>query len=205
EVYAADKLFATLDTTLRKVFFIPGKQAVLSDTVGFIRHIPHDLIESFNATLEEIKEADLLLHVIDANDEQRHARMQQVNQVIEEIGAAHVPQIEVFNKIDLNESMSVRQESGDDRATRIWLSARLGTGIEELKQLIAGKVWADSAVHKLHLPASAGKLRASLYQHGAVCEESEHDAGGWLMEVNLEPSLFRKLCHHHGLEKALIS
>ncbi len=205
DVYAADKLFATLDTTLRKIHITPGKQAILSDTVGFIRHIPHDLIESFNATLEEIKEADLLLHVIDANDDHRHARMQQVNQVITEIGAGHVPQIEVFNKIDKNESMAARQEVGSNDETRIWLSAKLGTGVEELKQLIASQVWSDRAVHRLHVPASAGKLRASLYQHGTVCEEAEHDAGGWLMKVNLEPSLFRRLCHHHGLEEVLLS
>lgn len=205
DVYAADKLFATLDTTLRKLDISAGKQAILSDTVGFIRHIPHDLIESFNATLEEIKEADLLLHVIDANDDQRHARKQQVNEVINEIGASHVPQIEVFNKIDMNDAMSARQESGDDKATRVWLSAKKGDGVEELKQLIDKQIWAEHTVHKLHVPASAGKLRASLYQYGAVCEESTHDAGGWLMKVSLEPSHFRKLCHHHGLEEALIS
>jgi GTPase len=204
EVYAADKLFATLDTTLRKVDIAPGKQAILSDTVGFIRHIPHDLIESFHATLEEVKEADLLLHVIDANDEQRHVRMQQVNQVIKEIGAGDVPQIQVYNKIDLNEQMSARQESGIDRETRVWLSAKMGTGVEELKQLVANQVWVDHNMHRLHLPANAGKLRASLYQYGAVCEESEHDAGGWLMKVSLDPTLFRKLCHHYGLEESLL-
>ncbi len=205
EVYTADKLFATLDTTLRKLNLVPGKQAVLSDTVGFIRHIPHDLIESFHATLEEIKEADLLLHVIDASDEQRHLHMQQVNQVVEEIGAAHVPQIQVYNKIDKIEGMHARQQSDHDKNHRVWLSAQLGTGVDELKGLIAEQVWGHHDIHRLHLPASAGKLRASLYQHGAVCEESEHDAGGWLMKVSLEPSVFRKLCHHHGLEESLMN
>jgi GTP-binding protein HflX len=205
EVYAADKLFATLDTTLRKVDFIPGKQAILSDTVGFIRHIPHDLIESFRATLDEIKEADLLLHVIDANDEQRHVHMQQVNQVIKEIGAEHVPQIEVYNKIDLNEGLLARQSSEPGQQTRVWLSAKSGAGVEALREIISKNVWADNDMHRLHLPASAGKLRASLYEHGAVHEESIHDAGGWLMTVSLEPSLYRKLCHRHGLEDALES
>ena len=205
EVFAADKLFATLDTTLRKVDIAPGKQAILSDTVGFIRHIPHDLIESFHATLEEVKEADLLLHVIDANDDQRHMRMQQVDQVIMEIGASQVAQIQVFNKIDKNELMSARHDSGIDQQTRVWLSAKTGSGVEELKQLIASQLWPDHDMHRLHLPASAGKLRASLYQHGAVCEESEHDAGGWLMKVSLGPTLFRKLCHHHGLEESLLN
>ncbi len=205
KVYAANKLFATLDTTLRKVDIAPGRQAILGDTVGFIRHIPHDLIESFHATLKEIKEADLLLHVIDANDDQRHVHMQEVNRVIEEIGAAHVPQIQVFNKIDLHEQLSARQEQGADRDTRVWLSAKMGTGMEGLKQLIAGQLWADCDMHRLHLPASAGKLRASLYRHGTVCEESLHDAGGWLMKVALEPALFRKLCRHHDLKAALLS
>lgn len=205
EVYTADKLFATLDTTLRKVDIAAGKQAVLSDTVGFIRHIPHDLIESFHATLEEIKEADLLLHVIDASDDQRHVRIQQVNQVIDEIGAAHVPQIQVYNKIDKIDGMSARQETQVDQESRVWLSAQLGTGIDGLNELMAQMLWVEHDIHDLHLPASAGKLRASLYRHGAVCEESEHDEGGWLMKVSLQPSVFRKLCHHHGLEESLMN
>lgn len=205
EVYTANKLFATLDTTLRKVELAPGKLAVLSDTVGFIRHIPHDLIESFHATLEEIKEADLLLHVIDASDDQRQLRIQQVNQVIEEIGAAQVPQIEIYNKIDKIEGMFARQQDEGETQARVWLSAQLGTGIDALKAMIMAKLWANQDTHDLHLPATAGKLRASLYEHGAVREETAHEDGGWLMKVSLEPTLFRKLCHHHGLEESLMN
>ena len=205
QVYAADKLFATLDTTLRKLELAKGQQAILSDTVGFIRHIPPDLIESFHATLEEIRQADLLLHVIDANDEQRHLHMQQVNQVIEELGASHVPQIEVYNKIDKVEGMLPRQEQSEGQPVRAWVSAQRGDGIDELLQLVAGRLNLERDTHDLHIPASAGKLRASLYEHGAVREEASDDAGGWMMKVSLEPGLFRKLCHHYKLEESLLN
>ena len=205
EVYAADKLFATLDTTLRKLELEAGRQVILSDTVGFIRHIPPDLIESFHATLEEIRQADLLLHVIDANDEQRHLHMQQVNQVIEELGASHVPQIEVYNKIDKVEGLGPRQEELEGQPLRAWVSAQRGDGIDELRKLVASKLSLERDTHDLHIPASAGKLRASLYEHGAVHEEASDEAGGWTMKVSLEPGLFRKLCHHHKLEETLVN
>ncbi len=205
EVYAADKLFATLDTTLRKLELGSGHQAVLSDTVGFIRHIPPDLIESFHATLEEIREADLLLHVIDASDEQRHIHMQQVNQVIEELGASHVPQIEVYNKIDRVPGMQIRQDTDEKHAPRVWVSAQQGDGIEELRELVAKQLAPERDIHDLHIPASAGKLRASLYEHGAVQEEEEVAAGGWMMKVSLERDLFRKLCHRHKLQDSLVN
>ena len=99
-VYVADQLFATLDPTARRLEIAPGIRVILTDTVGFIRHIPHDLIEAFHATLEETRTADLLLHVIDVNDNHRHEHIQQVNDVIRQIGADDVPQLEIYNKID---------------------------------------------------------------------------------------------------------
>ena len=205
QVLAADRLFATLDTTLRKIQVASGKQAILGDTVGFIRHIPHDLIESFHATLEEIREADLLLHVIDASDEQRHQRIQQVNEVIEEIGAEAVPQLHVYNKIDRIEGMQARTELSIDGQQRVWVSARENHGVEQLLNCIDDMLWDDSELHDLLIPANAGRLRASLYQQGDVKQDEPSDNGGWLMKVSLDPAVFQRLCHEQGLEKALLN
>lgn len=139
-VYCADKLFATLDPTIRRLELGGGVPALLSDTVGFISHIPHDLVESFHATLDEIRDADLLLHVIDVNDE-GPSRIDEVNQVVDALGAAAIPQILVFNKIDqvggacsgARTKFAPRLNGG---APRSWVSAATGAGLEELKQLI---------------------------------------------------------------------
>ena len=202
DVYAADKLFATLDPTLRKLELEQGQTVVLSDTVGFIRHIPHDLVAAFHATLEEVREADLLLHVIDVNDEHRQSHMEQVDNVIDEIGATDVPQILVFNKIDLNEQIEARIENHNGSVPRIWVSANSGAGLEELKELINSLISPERRVHRLHLPAEAGKFRASLFQNGVVCDEQAVKEGGWLMDIKLEPAVLDRLCRQHGLDMA---
>ena len=139
-VYCADKLFATLDPTIRRMELGGGFPALLSDTVGFISHLPHDLVESFHATLDEIRDADLLLHVIDVNDE-GPTRIDEVNQVVDALGAAAIPQILVFNKIDqaggscsgARAKFAPRLNGG---APRSWVSAATGAGLAELKRLI---------------------------------------------------------------------
>ena len=134
--YAADQLFATLDTTSRRVFLAPGEFMVLSDTVGFIRDLPHSLIEAFQSTLHEAADADLLLHVIDASDPDRDVQRAAVDQVLTEVGAADVPRIEVFNKIDCL-GMTPRSETGPDgRAYRVWLSASTGQGVDALRDAV---------------------------------------------------------------------
>jgi len=137
QVYVADQLFATLDTTSRKVFVEGAGQVVLSDTVGFIRHLPHGLVAAFRSTLEETAQADLLLHVVDANSSERFDQIAEVNKVLQEIGAQHIPQILVFNKIDLQDMPAgvLRDEYG--RITRISLSAKTGAGIDELRASLA--------------------------------------------------------------------
>lgn len=133
DVYCADKLFATLDPTIRKSRLTDELSVLFSDTVGFIRHIPHDLVESFHATLDEIKSADLLLHVVDIGDDHRK-RIDEVNKVIDELGALSIPQILVFNKID---QVGMAADNGRNGAgARAWVSALTGAGLEELKQLI---------------------------------------------------------------------
>jgi GTP-binding protein HflX len=139
-VYAADQLFATLDTTSRRVFLAPGEFMVLSDTVGFIRELPHSLIEAFKSTLNEAAEADLLLHVIDASDPDRDAHRQAVELVLNEVGAADVPRIEVMNKIDCA-GLASRSEAGPDgRIRRVWVSAASGEGLAALREAVRSHV-----------------------------------------------------------------
>ena len=136
-VYAADQLFATLDTTSRKMFVPGGGPVVLSDTVGFIKHLPHALVDAFGATLEEAVQADLLLHVIDVSGTSRDAQIEQVDRVLAEIGADQVPQLLVLNKIDLAgmEPGLERDEYG--RIRKVWVSAHSGAGMELVRQALA--------------------------------------------------------------------
>jgi len=136
-VYVADQLFATLDTTSRKVFIEGTGQVVLSDTVGFIRHLPHGLVAAFRSTLEETIQADLLLHVVDANSSERFNQIAEVNKVLKEINAQHIPQILVFNKIDLQNLPVGVQRDEYGRISRIFLSAKTGVGINELRTTLA--------------------------------------------------------------------
>lgn len=131
-VHAADQLFATLDTTTRRIRTSDRTAVVLSDTVGFIRHLPHTLVAAFRATLEETVHADLLLHVVDASSPDRDAQIAAVNEVLEEIGAEAIPQVLVLNKIDLT-ALPPRVERDEyGKISRIWLSAESGAGLESV-------------------------------------------------------------------------
>jgi len=136
-VYVADQLFATLDTTSRKLFIPEGGQIVLSDTVGFIKHLPHALVAAFGATLEEAVQADLLLHVVDAASNNRDEQILQVNSVLEEIGAPQVPQVLVWNQIDRLglEAGLERDEYG--RICKVRISAKTGEGLHLVRQTLA--------------------------------------------------------------------
>jgi GTP-binding protein HflX len=136
-VYAADQLFATLDTTSRKIFIPEGGPVVLSDTVGFIKHLPHALVEAFGATLEEAAQADLLLHIVDTASNNRDEQILQVNKVLDEIGASRVPQVLVLNQIDRvgMEPGLERDEYG--RIFKVRVSAKTGEGLHLLRQVMA--------------------------------------------------------------------
>jgi len=143
--YAADQLFATLDTTTRRVYLGERAQMTISDTVGFIRDLPHTLVDAFRATLEETVEADLLLHVVDASHPERAAQVEAVNAVLAEIGAAEVPQLVVWNQIDRVPGMAaevVRDSSGN--ILNIKVSALTGAGIEALRDVLAEVARNDS-------------------------------------------------------------
>ena len=150
--YAADQLFATLDTTSRRLYVGEGGNVVLSDTVGFVRDLPHALVEAFKATLEETANADLLLHVVDAASEDRDAQIDAVNVVLDEIGAGELPQILIYNKIDLSGMAAevVRDECGTIQ--RIFLSARSGAGVDQLRDAL-GEVARRAAIASMAVPA----------------------------------------------------
>ena len=134
--YAADQLFATLDTTSRRLY-VGGANVVLSDTVGFIRDLPHALVAAFRATLEETVQADVVLHVVDSASADRDAQIEAVNEVLVEIGAAQVPQILVWNKIDLTAAEPVVERDDCGSIRRVFLSARTGEGLDLLREVLA--------------------------------------------------------------------
>jgi len=142
--YAADQLFATLDTLTRRVVLEPGVEIVLSDTVGFVRDLPHQLVAAFRATLEETAEADLLLHVVDASAPDRAEQIEQVERVLAEIGAEHVPEWRVWNKIDLTGHPPEALRDGCGNIDRLSVSARTGAGLDLLRQALASAARASA-------------------------------------------------------------
>ncbi len=183
DAYAADQLFATLDPTVRRIE-LAGGGVVLADTVGFVRDLPHELVAAFRSTLSEAREADLLLHVIDADDPLREERMAQVDVVLREIGAGDIPQLLVFNKIDRIEGAEPRiDQRGEDRHA-VWLSARDGLGLDLLREALGDRLGLRRVMGEVVLPTDAGRLRARLHALGAIRDE-DHDADGWRLRVDL--------------------
>ena len=183
DIYVADQLFATLDPTLRKISNDKGRPFILADTVGFIQNLPHDLVAAFHSTLEEIREADLLLHVLDASDPHHNDRIEQVQQVIEEIGAEQVPQILVHNKIDLTDMDQHVLQATDNMPARVWLSSISGQGIEALLSQISAEIDSESQLYQLDLSPDQGQLRAMLYEWGVISQEKNLDTGHWCIEA----------------------
>lgn len=198
-VYAADQLFATLDPTLRRVELSNQQTMILVDTVGFIRDLPHDLVVAFRATLQETAEADLILHVIDSNDEQRDMYRQQVNDVIEMLGAKDVPQIEVMNKIDLSDYTVRIDPAHSGTPTRAWLSAHTGEGIEQLLDYL-GETFAENIFSgQLTLPPDKTRLRARLYEDKAILTESISPLGEYLLTIKIHQQRLQKLLHEEKI------
>ncbi|NJD07757.1 MAG: GTPase HflX [Methylococcaceae bacterium] len=187
EVYAADQLFATLDPTMRRAEVALNREALLVDTVGFIRDLPHELIAAFRSTLSEVSEADLLLHVVDAGDESLAIHVEQVERVLAELGADQLPILQVYNKIDslADDSAPRMERNSAGQVRRIWLSARTGAGLDLLGTAIAEFLSAARVRYRLHLDATQGKVRAGLFELGAVVSDSEDGCGGWRLEAEL--------------------
>ena len=200
EVYAANQLFATLDPTLRRLELEDVGPVILADTVGFIRHLPHKLVESFRATLEESSNADLLLHVIDAHEPERDQQIEQVLAVLGEIGANELPMLEVYNKLDLLEGIEPQiQRDADGKPQRVWVSARDGLGLDLLRQAVAELLGDDLFVGTLRLPQRLGRLRAQFFELGAVQRETHDEEGGSLLEVRLPRVELNRLISREGL------
>jgi GTP-binding protein HflX len=185
-VYEADQLFATLDPTMRRLELTGKEQVILADTVGFIRHLPHTLVEAFKSTLEEVTQASLLIHVVDGHHPEHAELMEQVNQVLAEIDADEVPQIVVYNKIDLTGESPRLERDQHGVIHRVWLSARTGEGVELLLQALSEHYRKHRRFIRLHLPAQAARLRASLYDRFEVLAERNDGEGGSILELTLE-------------------
>jgi GTP-binding protein HflX len=200
DAYAADQLFATLDPTVRRLHLAPGLETALADTVGFVRDLPHELVAAFRSTLQEAREADLLLHVIDAADPERNDRIAQVNEVLESIGAQDVPQIAVYNKIDRT-GEPARSEVGEGGLIdRVWLSAHSGAGVDLLLQALHQRLGADLCRCVLRIPPRAGRARARLFEAGAVIGQKALDDGVLEVEVSLRRQDLERICRDDGIE-----
>jgi len=208
DVYAADQLFATLDATLRKIHLQDVGVAILADTVGFIRHLPHDLVAAFKATLQETKEADLQIHVIDASDERRKENIEQVYEVLKEIGADEVPQLLVYNKLDKLENVKPRIDRDHlGVAQAVWLSAKDDIGTQLLNQALSERLAKSMTQCQLNIPPTQGRLRGELYQMNVVTDEQFSEQGGWLVEVRMPTQDWHRLVKLSGkeIEKLVVS
>jgi len=223
EVYAADQLFATLDPTVRKLENLACGPAVLADTVGFIRELPHDLVAAFRATLAEARDADLLLHVCDASGDERDRLHHVVDTVLEEIDAGGLPQLQVMNKIDLVQGQP-DNSAGDNqmvsrpspssiipridrdaagKPTRVWLSAATGEGLELLRQALGELLGGERIQSGLQLPLSAGRLHARLKAAGAITGETV-DEHGWQLRIDAPRSVIAPLSGGDATETLLL-
>lgn len=220
DTYVADQLFATLDPTVRRIKLAGVGEVVLADTVGFVRALPHELIAAFRSTLQEAREADLLLHVVDASDPLRDERIVQVRQVLEGIGAGEIRELKVYNKIDLLGSKPPGVETpgvetpsvetpgvetpriafgADGIAAQAWVSAKSGAGLAELREAIAQAVRPNQVRRTLHLGMLAAAVRSDLYRREAVRAERQCDDGSWELDVELDASEMEKVLGSRGV------
>ncbi|MGB5446884.1 MAG: ribosome rescue GTPase HflX [Psychromonas sp.] len=198
-VYAADQLFATLDPTLRKIDVTDVGNCILADTVGFIRHLPHDLVAAFKATLQETRDATLLLHVVDCADECQQDNIKAVQTVLEEIDAGEVPQLMIMNKIDALEDIHPHidfDESG--KPVRVWLSAQTGAGVELLFEALTTLLSGQIRSVQLAIPPSDGKLRALFYQLDCIENESYAENGDCIVDIRLNNIDWQRLIKQQG-------
>jgi GTP-binding protein HflX len=184
-VYVKDQLFATLDPTVRRLELPNGREIVLADTVGFVRDLPHELIAAFRSTLQEAREADLILHLIDASDHNRWQRVRQVNSVLKQLDADRVPQIRVYNKIDKLERRPRVANNRDGEGRAVWLSAANGEGVPMLLDAISNRLRRKTLHGIMHLHPSQGRQRAKLFELGAVLSEVTTEDGGWDLELKM--------------------
>ena len=186
DVYAKDQLFATLDPTLRSIEVKDVGNVILADTVGFIRHLPHKLVEAFRATLEESREADLLLHVVDACSDERDDNIFHVNEVLKEIQADQIPVLMVYNKIDLMGDFDPRIDFDDEGVPiAVWVSAKTGQGLDLVLSALQIRLGKDIVCRQISVAPSLGQLRALLYASKAVEEEVVDALGNAILTIRV--------------------
>ena len=203
-VYVKDQLFATLDPTMRRLELDDGTAVILADTVGFVRDLPHELVAAFRATLEETREADLILHLIDASDQDRWQRVRQVNAVLKQLEADGVPQIRVYNKIDKLDRLPRVNNNRRGEGRAVWLSAVSGEGIPLLLQTIADRLRRTTIKGTVRLQPEHGRQRALLFEMGAVTNEASCDDGGWELEVSLAKREFEQFLKRGNLQRDIL-
>ncbi len=195
DVFVADQLFATLDPILRTIELSFVGKVICADTVGFIRQLPHGLVEAFRATLEETKDADLLLHVIDSQDESREAHIADVERVLEEIGALAVPRLEVYNKIDLAKALMPQVlRDAEGAVQRVFISATTGAGLDLLKEAITERLAHEMVSGEIGLSSNQAEIRALLFEMGAVVSESLDAEGHWRLQIRVPRLKWHQLC-----------
>ena len=203
-VYVEDKLFATLDPTLRRLQLPDGERVILADTVGFVRDLPHELIAAFRSTLQEARQADLILHVIDAGDPNRWQRVRQVNAVLKELEADQIPQIRVYNKIDLLDRTPPANGTRTGSRRAVWLSAKTGEGIPVLLEAIAERVRKKQVRGCIHLAPAQGRQRSLLFGMAAVVDEKVAEDGGWDLEIKMNEQDFERVVRRENLPEEIL-
>jgi GTP-binding protein HflX len=201
DVYAADQLFATLDPTMRRLDIPEQGPIIFADTVGFISHLPHRLINAFRATLEEAAAANVLLHIVDASAEERTTNVDRVNDVLKEIDAHELPTLLVYNKIDLMDEPVPRIDRDQDgKPVAVWLSALTGEGTDLLLEAVAEYLPRKMIHTQLNLKPDQGALRAALYNYKAVLNETYNEQGDVKLEIQLPESEFLRIVKQSGLK-----
>lgn len=199
-VYAADQLFATLDPTLRKIELADVGGAILADTVGFIRQLPHDLVAAFKATLQETQQADILLHVVDATDDRFRENIQAVNDVLTEIDAHEVPSLIVMNKIDRDPELSPHIERDDEGIPRrVWVSAMNGSGIELLFKALTERLSSKIVQYQLSIPPQhQGRFYSLLVQMNSIEQQHYDQDGNAILDIRMQQVDWSRLVKREG-------
>ncbi len=203
EVMARDQLFATLDPTVRRIEGLVGSSVLMSDTVGFIRELPHELVAAFRSTLEETLSASLVIHVIDAADPDRLQQQAVVEEVLGDIGAGELPMLKVFNKVDLIEREAGLERDAEGRIVAVWLSAQNGKGLDELATALSERLAEGRIRRRIHVPVEGQRLRSRLFDLGVVVDERVENDGSSRLEVDLDQRDARKLARLKGADGQL--
>lgn len=198
EVMARDQLFATLDPTVRRIEGLPGSPVLLSDTVGFIRELPHELVAAFRSTLEETLSASLVVQVIDAADPDQLQQQAVVEQVLADIGAGDLPMLKVFNKVDLVDRKAGLVRNDEGKTTSVWISAHSGEGCEDLMAALAERLAEGRIQRRIRVPVEGQGLRSRLFDLGVVVSEVAEEDGSSCLEVDLDRRDARQLARMKG-------